>query len=46
MHSIAYSSYKLTTSLIEDIEDYTQFDLKSYYFNQPIKKLSEIKKVA
>jgi DNA primase len=44
MHSIAYSSYKLTTSLIEDIEDYTQLDLKSYYFNQPIKKFSEIKK--
>ncbi len=44
MHSIAYSSYKLTTSLIEDIESYTGLDLKDYYFNQPIKKFSDIKK--
>jgi P4 family phage/plasmid primase-like protien len=34
LHSIAYSSYKLTTSLIEDIEHHTSLDLKEYYFNQ------------
>jgi P4 family phage/plasmid primase-like protien len=44
IHSISYSSYKLTTTLIQDIENYTGLDLKEYYFNQPIKKFSQIKK--
>ncbi len=41
---IKFSISTLTTSLIEDIEDYTGLDLKDYYFNQPIKKFSNIKK--
>lgn len=43
-HSIAYASYKLTTSKIEDIEEYTDLDLKEFYFNQPIKTFLDIKK--
>jgi P4 family phage/plasmid primase-like protien len=44
LHSIAYSSYKLTTSLIEDIEHYTDLDLKDFYFLQPVKTVQDIKK--
>jgi P4 family phage/plasmid primase-like protien len=44
LDSIKFSSSKLTTSLIEDIEDYTLLDLKDYYFNQPILRFSDIKK--
>jgi len=44
LHAISYCSYKLTTTLIEEIEEYTGLDLKKYYFNQAIKKFSDIKK--
>lgn len=44
LHAIAYSSYKLTTSLIEDISEYLDEDLSEFYFNQPIKTFLEIKK--
>ena len=44
LDAIAYSSYKLTTTLVEDIEDYTGLDLKDYYYNQPIKDFVEIQK--
>jgi len=44
LHAIAYSSYKLTTSLIEDIEHYTDLDLKEFYFIQPVKTIQDIKK--
>lgn len=43
-HSIAYASYKLTTTKIEEIEEFIGVDLKEYYFNQPIKTFEEIKK--
>lgn len=43
-HSIAYASYKLTTTKIEEIEEFIGVDLKKYYFNQPIKTFEEIKK--
>ncbi len=44
LHSIAYSSYKLTNSLIEDIEHYTDLNLQEFYFLQPIKTIQDIKK--
>lgn len=34
LHTIAYFSSKLTTSLIQEIEDYIDKDLSKYYFNQ------------
>ena len=44
LHSIAYSTYKLTTSLIEDIEEFTGLDLKEHYFIEPVKTVRDIKK--
>lgn len=41
--TIAYSRYKITNTLLEDIEDYTGLDLKEYYFNQPIQTVRDIK---
>lgn len=44
LHSIAYSSYKLSTSLIEDMEEWTEKDLSQYYFIEPLKTFQDIKK--
>lgn len=41
-HSIAYSSYKLTTAVILDIENYTGLDLKDEYFTNPSKTIYDI----
>ncbi len=43
-NAIAYSSYKLTTGMIEDIEEFTSLDLSEHYFNQPIQTFQDIKK--
>ncbi len=43
-HSIAYSSFKLTTSVIQDIENFTSLDLSEYYFNQATTLFPDIKK--
>jgi len=42
LHSIAYSSYKLTTSLIENIEDYTELDLQKFYSCDTIRTIDDI----
>ncbi|MCK5111079.1 MAG: toprim domain-containing protein [Arcobacteraceae bacterium] len=44
LHSIGYSSFKLTTAVVENIEHYTSLDLRDYYCIEPIKTIQDIKK--
>ena len=44
LHKIAYSSSKLTTAVIQEIEDFTSLDLKEFYFNQTTTSFPDIKK--
>ncbi len=43
-HSIAYSSFKLSTTLIEDMEEWCEKDFSKYYFTEPLKTFRDIKK--
>lgn len=44
LHSIAYSSVRLSTTTIKKIEDYLDEDLSAEYFNESVKTFAEIKK--
>lgn len=44
LHKIAYSSSKLTTSVIQEIESFTSLDLKEFYFNQTTTPYPDIQK--